>query len=327
MNLNFLDFEQPIIELEEKVLALRQLENSTETDVKETIQRLESECKGLTRKTFEELSTAQIVKLARHPLRPHAIDLIPQVFTDFDELCGDRQTARGTAIISGTARLDDQPVVVIATEKGRNTKEKVTRNFGMPRPEEYRKALRVMQLAEKFSLPVITLIDTPGAYPGIDAEKRNQSEAIARNLFALSDLKVPVIACVIGEGGSGGALALGVADQVLMMQYAIYSVISPEGCASILWRTADKSSDAAEAMGVDAESLLRLGLIDRIIPEPMGGAHRDYQTTAATIKNTLVGALDSAQAMRLDDLLKLRQKRLCDYGAPTMLEGSSILKK
>lgn len=256
-----------------------------------------------------------MTQLARHPQRPHTIDYLPRLFTEFDELSGDRMLSQGSSIIAGLARLDGEPVMVIGHEKGRKTNEKIDRNFGMPQPEDYRKALRLMKMAERFNLPIITLIDTPGAYPGIGAEERNQSEAIARNLFVLSELKVPVICTVIGEGGSGGALAIGVGDRIAMLEYAIYSVISPEGCASILWKSAEKASEAAFAMGVTADKILQLKLVDQVIPEPLGGAHRDYDVMAATLKAYLIKQLKELQSYPIPILLDERRKRIMSYGS------------
>lgn len=271
MNINFLDFEQPIAELEAKIQELRLVGTDADINLSEEITRLETKCNQLIKDTFSKLTPWQVTQLARHPQRPHTVDYISRIFTDFDELSGDRMLSAGPSIIAGIARLEGQPVMVMGHEKGRKTQEKIERNFGMPNPEDYRKSLRLMKMAERFKLPIITFIDTPGAYPGIGAEERNQSEAIARNLFVLSKLKAPIICTVIGEGGSGGALAIGVGDRVLMLQYAIYSVISPEGCASILWKSAEKAPEAAEAMSLTADKIKKLGLVDGIIPEPLGG--------------------------------------------------------
>lgn len=314
MNLNFLEFEQPIAELEAKIQELRMVTNHKDINIADEISRLEAKSRQLVKEIFSKLTPWQITQLARHPLRPHTIDYIPRIFTDFDELHGDRSTSSGPSIIAGIARLNDQPVMILGHEKGRKTQEKIERNFGMPNPEDYRKALRLMQMAERFRLPILTFIDTPGAYPGIGAEERNQSEAIARNLFVLSRLKTPIICTVIGEGGSGGALAIGVGDTVLMLQYAIYSVISPEGCASILWKSAEKAPQAAEAMGVSAEQNLKLQLIDKIIPEPLGGAHRDYDAMAAVLKKNLAQSLAELQKYSLTQLIESRYKRLMAYG-------------
>src|SRR3990167_2307692 len=314
MNINFLDFEQPIAELEAKIQELRMVGTDADINLSEEIDRLEIKCNYLIKDIFSKLTPWQIVQLARHPLRPHTIDYIPQIFTDFDELFGDRAISSGPSIIAGIARLEGQPVAVIGHEKGRKTQEKIERNFGMPQPEDYRKALRLMRMAARFRLPIITFIDTPGAYPGIGAEERNQSEAIARNLFVLSQLKTPIVCTVIGEGGSGGALAIGVGDRISMLQYSIYSVISPEGCASILWKSAGKASQAAEAMGLTADKISRLGLIDEVITEPLGGAHRDYDGMAAALKKTLIKQLADVQSISLSTLLNKRYERLMAYG-------------
>src|SRR5579883_438682 len=314
MNINFLDFEQPIAELEAKIQELRMVGTDADINLSEEISRLETKCNYLIKETFSKLTPWQITQLGRHPKRPHTSDYIPRIFTEFDELHGDRMTSAGAPIIAGIARLEGQPVMVIGQEKGRKTQEKIERNFGMPNPEDYRKALRLMKLAERFKLPVITFIDTNGAYPGIGAEERNQSEAIARNLFVLSRLKTPIICTVIGEGGSGGALAIGVGDQVLMLQYSIYSVISPEGCASILWKSAEKAPQAAEAMGVSAEQILQLKLIDQVVPEPLGGAHRDYDLIAFNLKKILGDKLAEIQRFPIDKLLEQRYQRLMSYG-------------
>ncbi|HSW93179.1 MAG TPA: acetyl-CoA carboxylase carboxyltransferase subunit alpha [Gammaproteobacteria bacterium] len=314
MNLNFLDFEQPVAELEAKIQELRMVGKDTDINITDEISRLEAKSRQLTRDVFSRLTPWQVTQLARHPLRPHALDYIERIFTEFDELHGDRALSKGPTIVAGLARFNDQPVVVLGHEKGRKTQEKIERNFGMPSPEDYRKALRLMQMAEKFKLPIMTFIDTPGAYPGIGAEERNQSEAIARNLLVLSRLKTPIICTVTGEGGSGGALAIGVGDVTLMLQYSIYSVISPEGCASILWKSAEKASIAAEAMGVSADKNLQLGLIDQVVPEPLGGAHRDYDAMAATLKEVLAEKLAQLQGYSTSQLLELRYKRLMSYG-------------
>lgn len=314
MNINFLDFEQPIAELEAKIQELRMVGTDAEINLSEEIIRLESKCKLLIKDTFKQLNAWQITQLARHPLRPHSADYISRIFTEFDELHGDRVLSAGPSIIAGIARLNDHPVAILGHEKGRKTQEKIERNFGMPNPEDYRKALRIMNMAERFKLPLLTFIDTPGAYPGIGAEERNQSEAIARNLFVLSRLKTPVICIVIGEGGSGGALAIGVGDRVAMLQYSIYSVISPEGCASILWKSAEKAPLAAEAMELTSDKILNLGLIDNIIPEPLGGAHRNYDMTAAAVKKYLEQQLAELQALTPTRLLDDRYKKLMSYG-------------
>jgi acetyl-CoA carboxylase carboxyl transferase subunit alpha len=314
MNLNFLDFEQPIAELEAKIEELRMVGKDSDINLSDEIARLEVKSKQLTKELFSKLTPWQVTQLARHSQRPHTLDYITRIFDDFDELHGDRAISCGPSIVAGLARFEGQPVMVIGHEKGRKTQEKIERNFGMPHPEDYRKALRLMQLAEKFQLPIFTFIDTPGAYPGIGAEERNQSEAIARNLLVLANLKTPVICTVIGEGGSGGALAIGVGDRVMMMQYSIYSVISPEGCASILWKSADKAPIAAEAMGVTAEQIYKLGLVDQILPEPLGGAHRNYDVTAATLKKALAEHLATLQRLTPAQLLEQRHQRLMAYG-------------
>lgn len=314
MNINFLDFEQPIAELEAKIRELRMVGTDADINLSEEIARLETKCNQLIQETFSKLTPWQVTQLARHPQRPHTIDYIPKIFTEFDELSGDRMLSSGAAIIAGIARLEGMPVLVMGHEKGRKTQEKIERNFGMPNPEDYRKAMRLMRLAERFKLPIITFIDTPGAYPGIGAEERNQSEAIARNLFVLSRLKTPVICTVIGEGGSGGALAIGVGDRVNMLQYAIYSVISPEGCASILWKSAEKAPQAAEAMNLTAERILQLGLVDKVIPEPLGGSHRDYDAMAETLKETLIRQVIELQSLPEAILLEQRYQRLMSYG-------------
>jgi acetyl-CoA carboxylase carboxyl transferase subunit alpha len=314
MNLNFLDFEQPIAELEAKIQELRMVDKDNGINLSDEITRLETKSKQLTKDIFSRLTPWQITQLARHSQRPHTLDYITRLFADFDELHGDRMESKGPSIVAGIARLEGQPVMVLGHEKGRKTQEKIERNFGMPHPEDYRKALRLMRMAERFKLPILTFIDTPGAYPGIKAEQHNQSEAIARNLFVMSRLKTPIICTVIGEGGSGGALAIGVGDRVLMLQYSIYSVISPEGCASILWKSADKAPQAAEAMGVSAQQNLRLGLIDQIILEPLGGAHRDYDAVAAKLKIALAEKLNELQGYGLSQLIEMRYQRLMSYG-------------
>lgn len=314
MNLNFLDFEQPIAELEAKIEELRMVTDKSDINISDEIARLEVKSKQLTKDIFSRLTPWQITQLARHPQRPHTIDYISRLFTEFDELQGDRALSKGPTIIAGVARFEGQPVMVIGHEKGRKTQEKIERNFGMPNPEDYRKALRLMQMAERFKMPIFTFIDTFGAYPGIGAEERNQSEAIARNLFVASRLKTPIICTVIGEGGSGGALAIGVGDRVIMLQYSIYCVITPEGCASILWKSAEKAAQAAEAMGVSAEQNLRLKLIDQVIPEPLGGAHRDFDAMAAKLKSVLAENLTELQSYSTSQLLELRYKRLMSYG-------------
>ncbi len=312
--MRFLDFERPIAELEAKIDELRHMGSDNDLNISEEIAHLEGKSNALIDKIFSELTPWQVAQMARHPLRPYAMDYINAIFTDFEELHGDRAFADDEAIVGGVARLDDQPVMVIGQQKGRDTKEKVRRNFGMPRPEGYRKAMRLMQMAERFKMPVMTFIDTPGAYPGINAEERGQSEAIARNLFVMSDLKTPIICTVIGEGGSGGALAIGVGDRVMMLQYSTYSVISPEGCASILWKSADKAPEAAEALGLTSAQLMENGLIDVIIDEPAGGAHRDPEGMAQRLKSVLLSELSQLQALDMDTLLENRYQRLMDYG-------------
>jgi acetyl-CoA carboxylase carboxyl transferase subunit alpha len=314
MTMNFLDFEKPIAELEAKIDELRFVGDDSEVNLNEEIGRLRSKSEALTRSIFQNLSSWQIAQLARHPLRPYTLDYVSRLFTDFEELHGDRTYADDAAIVAGLARLDGRPVAIIGHQKGRDTKEKVRRNFGMPRPEGYRKALRVMELAARFKLPLITFIDTPGAYPGVGAEERGQSEAIARNLREMSRLGCEIVAIVIGEGGSGGALAIGVADRVLMLQYSIYSVISPEGCASILWKSAEKAEDAAEAMGVTAERLTELELVDGVLEEPLGGAHRDPDAMAATISAALVRHLDDLGKLTVEQRLSERYQRLMAFG-------------
>jgi acetyl-CoA carboxylase carboxyl transferase subunit alpha len=316
MDLNFLDFEQPIAELEAKIDELQYLgEGSTEINAAEEIARLRSKSQALTRSLFANLTPWQVAQLARHPQRPYTLDYIPQVFSDFDELHGDRMYADDAAIVGGPARLAGRPIMLIGQQKGRDTKERVRRNYGMPKPEGYRKALRLMKLAERFQLPVVTLIDTPGAYPGVGSEERNQSEAIARNLFEMARLRVPVVSCVIGEGGSGGALAIGVCDRLLMLQYSVYSVISPEGCASILWKSADKRELAAEAMGITATRLQRENLVDVVVEEPLGGAHRDPMMMARRLQEALVAALDPLLDLSVDALLAERARRFDSFGA------------
>ncbi|MEX0900496.1 MAG: acetyl-CoA carboxylase carboxyltransferase subunit alpha [Gammaproteobacteria bacterium] len=314
MNMNFLDFEQPIAELEAKIDELRFVGDDSEINLSEEIERLQEKSRALTKQIFSDLTAWQVAQLARHPHRPYALDYIGRVFSDFQELHGDRMYRDDPAIVCGLARLDGRAVAVIAQQKGRDTKEKLKRNFGMPKPEGYRKALRIMKLAERFGLPIITLIDTPGAYPGIGAEERGQSQAIAQNLFEMSNLRTPLVCTVIGEGGSGGALAIGVGDRMLMFEYAIYSVISPEGCASILWKSADKASDAAEAMGITSRRLKQLGLIDAVIDEPLGGAHRDADGMAETLKKTLNDTLRQVERQPLETLLAARYEKLMKFG-------------
>jgi acetyl-CoA carboxylase carboxyl transferase subunit alpha len=314
MALQFLDFEQPIAELEAKIEELRFLGNDSELNIAEEIEKLRAKSRVLTTSIFASLTPWQITQLARHPQRPYTLDYVPLVFTEFQELHGDRMYADDQAIVGGLARLGGAAVMVIGQQKGRDTKERVRRNYGMPKPEGYRKARRLMQTAERFRLPLVTLIDTPGAYPGVGSEERNQSEAIARNLFDMARLAVPVVSCVIGEGGSGGALAIGVCDRLLMLQYSVYSVISPEGCASILWKSADRRELAAEAMGITAERLSRLELVDEVIPEPLGGAHREPQAMAERLREALARQLAALTAMPVDALLAERQRRLRGFG-------------
>lgn len=314
MNPDFLDFEQPIADLEHKLAELRTFSKVSEMDLSDELARLESKNRKLTESIFSQLDDWQIARLSRHPNRPYTSNYIAHIFTDFHELHGDRAFADDNAIIGGLARLDGRPVMVIGHEKGRDTKEKVKRNFGMPRPEGYRKALRLMKMAERFGLPLITFIDTPGAYPGIGAEERGQSEAIARNLYEMVKLDIPTIACVIGEGGSGGALAIGVADKVLMLEYSMYSVISPEGCASILWRSAENAKDAAEAMQVTSARLEKLGLIDGIIKEPLGGAHRSVEEMAINLKNALIGGLADIEQYDSENRFVRRYEKIRSYG-------------
>jgi len=314
MNQNYLEFEQSIADLEAKIEALRFADKGAAININDEINKLSAKSRKLTESIFHSLTPWQISQLARHPLRPYTLDYIARAFTDFEELHGDRAFADDPAIVGGVARLDGRPVVIIGHQKGRDTRDKVRRNFGMPRPEGYRKALRLMHLAERFRIPLITLIDTPGAYPGVGAEERGQSEAIARNLYVMAGLKTPILSTVIGEGGSGGALAIGVCDRMLMLQYSTYSVISPEGCASILWKSASKASEAAEAMGITAPRLRELGLVDVIVPEPLGGAHRDVETMAANLKQTLLSALVELDKTPPEELLKVRYARLMQYG-------------
>jgi acetyl-CoA carboxylase carboxyl transferase subunit alpha len=314
MKTTFLDFEQPIAELESKIEELRYVQDDSAVDISEEIGRLESKSQSLTKDIYSKLTPWQIAQVARHPQRPYTLDYIQHIFTDFEELHGDRAFADDHAIVGGLARFNGQPVMVIGHQKGRDTKEKIQRNFGMPRPEGYRKALRLMRLAEKFGIPVITFVDTPGAYPGIDAEERGQSEAIGRNLYVMAELKVPIVCTVIGEGGSGGALAIAVGDVVNMLQYSTYSVISPEGCASILWKSAEKAPEAAETMGITASRLKTLGLIDRIITEPLGGAHRDHRATAQSLKKALQDALRQVADLSPAELVEQRFERVLGYG-------------
>jgi acetyl-CoA carboxylase carboxyl transferase subunit alpha len=313
MNLDYLDFEQPIAELQQKIEELRLVADGSVVNLSEEITRLEGKIKTMTEQIFSGLSAWQVTQLARHPQRPYALDYLQNIFTDFTELHGDRSFRDDPSIIGGLARLEGRPVMVIGHQKGRDTKEKLARNFGMSKPEGYRKALRLMLMAERFRLPIITLIDTPGAYPGIDAEERNQSEAIARNLLEMSKLRTPILCVVTGEGGSGGALAIGVGDHIAMLQYSVYSVISPEGCASILWRTADKASEAADVMGMTSQRIYELGLIDEIIPEPLGGAHRDTARMISTLKSRLLANLERLQQIPAAELVNQRYERLMRY--------------
>ena len=316
----FLEFEQPIADLEAKIEELHSVQDGSDVDISTEIDRLEKKSRTLLKDIYEKLTPWQISQVGRHPQRPYTLDYLEHLFTNFEELHGDRSFADDPAIIGGLARFNGQTVMVIGHQKGRDTKEKIYRNFGMPKPEGYRKALRFMHLAEKFSIPLLTFIDTPGAYPGIGAEERGQSEAIGRNLFVLSELKVPVICTIIGEGGSGGALAVAVGDVVNMLQYSTYSVISPEGCASILWKSADKAEEAAKIMGITASRLKAIGLIDQIIEEPLGGAHRDYSSTMELVRNSLQGSLEQLQSIASKELLEKRSKRLMEYGK---FKGSS----
>jgi acetyl-CoA carboxylase carboxyl transferase subunit alpha len=314
MSQQFLDFEQPIVELEAKIEELRMVSNDQEVNISEEVERLQKKSEDLTKSIFANLSPWQTAQMARHPKRPYTQDYIEAIFTDFDELHGDRHYSKAPAIIGGVARLNGEPVMVIGHQKGRRTKEKIYRNFGMARPEAYRKAIRLMEMAEKFKLPVVTFIDTQGAYPGIGAEERNQSEAIAHNLFMMAELKTPIICLVVGEGGSGGALAIGVGDRVLMLQYSIYSVISPEGCASILWKDAGRAQDAAEALGITAHRLHEFGLIDQIIPEPLGGAHRDWGVTTKRVKDAIIENLAQLAPLSAEELINKRYERLRAIG-------------
>ena len=315
MDLNFLDFEQPIAELEAKIDELRFVGDDSEINISDEIARLKSKSEALTRSIFSSLTAWQVAQLARHPLRPYTLDYLAAISPDFQELHGDRMFADDPAMVGGIGRLDGKPVVFIGQQKGRDTKERVRRNYGMSKPEGYRKALRLLKLAEKFRLPVVTFIDTPGAYPGIGAEERGQSEAIARNLFEMARLKTPIISMVIGEGGSGGALAIGVGDRVIMLEYSVYSVISPEGCASILWKSADKAETAAEAMGITAPRLRELGLIDEVIREPLGGAHRDVAGTAESVRRALISHLQDLEPLDVGELVRRRAVRLRSYGS------------
>jgi len=315
MNPNFLDFEQPIAELEAKIEELRHASHGQAFNIEDEVVRLREKLKIKTAEIFRNLSSWQVTQLSRHPARPYTLDYISVICEEFHELAGDRAYADDAAIVGGIGRINGRSVVIIGHQKARDTKGKVRRNFGMPRPEGYRKALRLMKLAERFKLPLLTLIDTPGAYPGVGAEERGQSEAIARNLLEMADLRVPIVCTVIGEGGSGGALAIGVGDRTVMLQYSTYSVISPEGCASILWKSADKAKDAAEALGLTAPRLLELGLIDKLVREPLGGAHRNPHSMAVRLKAVLLNQLDELEALPIDELLEQRYQRLRGYGA------------
>jgi len=314
MNLNFLEFERPIAELEAKIEELRFVGDDNDLNITEEIQRLRNKSDSLTEQIFASLTSWQIAQLARHPQRPYTLDYVGEIFTEFEELHGDRSFGDDPAIVGGIGRLDGRPVMIIGHQKGRDTKEKIRRNFGMPRPEGYRKALRLMQMGERFRMPVLTFIDTPGAYPGVGAEERGQSEAIARNLQVMAGLRTPVICTVIGEGGSGGALAIGVGDRVMMLGYSTYAVISPEGCASILWKSADRAQEAAEAMGITAPKLRELNLIDLVISEPLGGAHRDPPAMAESLKAELLRQLEAIEADGMDDMLERRYERLMGFG-------------
>ena len=314
---HFLEFEQPIAELEAKIEELRYVQSESAVDISEEIDRLDKKSQQLTKDIYSSLSPWQVTQIARHPQRPYTLDYAAEIFTDFEELHGDRAFADDLSMVGGLARFNGQPCMVIGHQKGRDTRERAARNFGMSRPEGYRKALRLMKLAEKFRLPVFTFVDTPGAYPGIDAEERGQSEAIGRNIFEMAQLEVPIITTIIGEGGSGGALAISVADQLLMLQFSIYSVISPEGCASILWKTAEKAPEAAEALGITAHRLKALGLVDKIISEPVGGAHRDPKAVAVSVKRGLSDALRQVADLKPKELLQRRHERLKTYGRYT----------
>jgi acetyl-CoA carboxylase carboxyl transferase subunit alpha len=314
MDLKFLDFEQPIAELEAKIEELRFVGNDSEVNINEEVARLRNKSEALTKSIFAKLSAWQVAQVARHPMRPYTLDYLAEIAPDFQELHGDRMYADDPAIVGGLGRIDGRPVMFIGHQKGRDTKERVRRNYGMPKPEGYRKAQRLMRMAEKFKLPVVTFIDTPGAYPGIGAEERGQSEAIAYSLYLMADLKTPIISVVIGEGGSGGALAIGVGDRLLMLQYGIYSVISPEGCASILWKSAEKAQDAAEAMRITAQSLSEFDLVDEVLSEPLGGAHRNPGEAAQIIRNAILKNLEELDRMSVDQLLETRQRRLASFG-------------
>jgi acetyl-CoA carboxylase carboxyl transferase subunit alpha len=311
---HFLEFEQPIAELEGKIEELRYVQNESAVDISDEIERLDKKSQQLTKDIYSNLSPWQVTQIARHPQRPYTLDYVAEIFTDFEELHGDRAFADDLSMVGGLARFNGQSCMVIGHQKGRDTKERAARNFGMSRPEGYRKALRLMKLAEKFKLPVFTFVDTPGAYPGIDAEERGQSEAIGRNIFEMAQLEVPIVTTIIGEGGSGGALAISVADQVLMLQFSVYSVISPEGCASILWKTAERAPDAADALGITAHRLKALGLVDKIVNEPLGGAHRDTRVMAVSVKRALSEALRQVVDLKPKELLQRRHERLKSYG-------------
>ena len=314
MKVTFLDFEQPVSELENKIEQLRYVQDDSALDISDEIGRLQKKSQSLTKDIYAKLTPWQISQVSRHPQRPYTLDYIQHLFTDFEELHGDRNYADDPAIVGGLARFNGQSVMVIGHQKGRDTKERQYRNFGMPRPEGYRKAMRLMRLAEKFGIPIMTFIDTPGAYPGVGAEERGQSEAIGKNLYVMAELRVPIICTIIGEGGSGGALAIAVGDAMLMLQYATYSVISPEGCASILWKSAAKAADAAETLGITATRLKTLGLVDKIISEPLGGAHRDYAAMMQTMKKALQDSLKQVQSQPTGEMLQARFSRLMSYG-------------
>ncbi|WP_040662779.1 acetyl-CoA carboxylase carboxyltransferase subunit alpha [Nitrococcus mobilis] len=315
MNLNCLDFERPIAELEVKIEELRYAGNDAEVNINDEINRLQQKSRQLTEQIFAALSPWQIAQLARHPQRPYTLDYLQRIFTEFEELHGDRRFGDDPAIVGGVARLEGQPVMVIGHQKGRDTKEKLLRNFGMPRPEGYRKAVRLMQLAERLRMPILTFIDTPGAYPGVGAEERGQSEAIAYNLKVMAELRTPIVSTVIGEGGSGGALAIGVSDRLLMLSYSTYAVISPEGCAAILWKSPEKAAEAAEAMGITAEQLHKLGLVDEVLPEPLGGAHRDYAAMSEILRAALLDALAKLVDIDTEQLVQQRYERLMQFGS------------
>ena len=320
---HFLEFEQPIAELESKIEELRYVQSESAVDISEEIDRLSKKSLQLTKDIYSTLSPWQVTQISRHPQRPYTMDYVNELFTDFQEMHGDRHYADDLSIVGGLARFNGQPCMVLGHQKGRDTKERGLRNFGMTKPEGYRKALRLMKLAEKFKLPVFTFVDTPGAYPGIDAEERGQSEAIGRNIFEMAQLEVPIISTIIGEGGSGGALAISVADQVLMLQYSVYSVISPEGCASILWKTSDRASDAADALGITAHRLKALGLVDKIVNEPVGGAHRDHKQMAAFLKRALTDAWRQVADLKVKELVDRRYARLNSYGRYTDTKAES----